>query len=300
MLRDLFCGITTFRCSDYQEEAAFYIALIGWRLRSDDGRQAVLDIGDWGSAIFKESPEPRSVVVTNFCFVIEPWNAKAVESVLRKRGLKPIAENDGKEFESLHVKDSDGWDLQISNGNGFTKTRKAATEAKLAAPKPFASTGWKAVWSDHLSFQVTNYKERVSFYSNLLGWKVTYDEGSHTKLMIGEIGDIIIRGGNPNDPNFRSGSAATERSARLDHISFGISPWNTDGVKQELEKRGLEAKVDTSTEDDIHGAAFKSYHTTTPNGYNRQVSYITHDRRLTLRTPSNRKVWVAVVRSACS
>ena len=31
--------------------------------------------------------------------------------------------------------------------------------------------------------------------------------------------------------------------------SFGISPWDTDGVKAALEERGLEAEVDTSTND---------------------------------------------------
>ena len=270
----------TFEMPDYRKEAAFYVALMGWRLRSDDGRQAVLDIGDSGSAIFKESPKQQSVMVTSFCFVIEPWNAKMVESELRKRGLKPVAENDGKGFESFHVKDPDGWDLQISNRNGFTKARKDAAAANLAARTPFASTGWKTVWIDHLSFQVTNYKESASFYSNLLGWKETYDEGSQHELMIGDVGDIILRGGNPNDPNFRNVSA--ERRAKLDHISFGISPWDTDGVQAELNKRGLKAKVDTSTNEDIHVAAYKSYHTTTPNGYNLQISYVTHDHRLTL------------------
>jgi hypothetical protein len=87
---------------------------------------------------------------------------------------------------------------------------------------------------------------------------------------------------NPNDPNFRNGNAAAAGSAMVDHISFGISPWDTDGVKAELEKRGLRAEVDTSTKDDIHVAAYKSYHTTTPNGYNLQISYVTHDHRLTL------------------
>src|SRR5262245_49738541 len=32
----------TFQVADYQKEAAFYIALMGWKLRSDDGKQAVL------------------------------------------------------------------------------------------------------------------------------------------------------------------------------------------------------------------------------------------------------------------
>src|SRR5437016_5535698 len=83
----------TFRVADYQKEAAFYVALMGWTLRSDDGKQAVLDIGDWGSAIFRQAPAeafesggarggrggPVHAVVDSFCVGIEPWNAKSVE-----------------------------------------------------------------------------------------------------------------------------------------------------------------------------------------------------------------------------
>src|SRR5215471_11331877 len=45
----------TFRAADYRKEAAFYIALMGWKLRRDDGKQATLDMGDWGSAIVKQA-----------------------------------------------------------------------------------------------------------------------------------------------------------------------------------------------------------------------------------------------------
>jgi catechol 2,3-dioxygenase-like lactoylglutathione lyase family enzyme len=269
----------TFQMPDYRKEAAFYIALMGWKLRSDDGKQAVLDIGEWGSAIFRQAPGQRSAVVESFCFVIEPWNAATVAAELRRRGLTPVAENDGKGFESFHVKDADGWDLQISNGNGLAKARKTPANATLSAAAPFEATGWKTVWLDHLSFGAANYKESASFYTNLLGWKETYDEGSQHELLIGEVGDIIIRGGNPNDPNFGKGG---RRGGRIDHISYGISPWDTDRVKAELEKRGLRARIDTSTRDDIHVAAFKSYHTTTPNGYDLQISYVTHENRLAL------------------
>src|SRR5207237_1199855 len=97
------------------------------------------------------------------------------------------------------------------------------------APAPFASTGWKTVWLDHLSFGASNYKESASFYSNLLGWKPTYDEGSQHELMIGEIGDIIIRGGNVLSGSFGPGAGrgggGGARQARIDHISFGIQPW---------------------------------------------------------------------------
>src|SRR5204863_8977190 len=117
--------------------------------------------------------------------------------------------------------------------------------------------------------------------TNVLGWKETYDEGSQNECMIADIGDIIIRGGNPLDPAF---GQSTRRGGvgRVDHISFGIQPWDTDGVKEHLEKRGLRAQIDTSTGDEIHVAAFKSYHTATPNGYNLQISYVTHDTRLAL------------------
>ena len=295
----------TFQAADYQKEAAFYIALMGWTLRSDDGKQAVLDTGTWGSAIFKKAPAtaaaaeapmagsgrgnaPSRVSVTSFGFVIDKWNAAMVEAELKKRGLAPVADNDGKGFESFHVKDPDGFDLQISNGNGLSKSRKIASAAKLAVAAPFESTGWKTVWLDHFSFSVTNYEETASFYSNLLGWTSTYDEGSQNELLIGDVGNIIIRGGNPLDPNYRKGT----NGVRIDHISFGIAPWDTDGVKAELEKRGLRAQIDTSSKhqapdgtwvaDDIHTAQFKSYHTQTPNGYNLQISYVTHDNRLAL------------------
>ena len=290
----------TFHVADYQKEAAFYIALMGWTLRHDDGKRAILDIGNWGSVIFQQvpvssfpapAPAPRGqgrpgfqrapvhAVVTSFCFDIEPWDAKTVASELRKRGLTPVADNGPGGFESFHVKDPDGFDLQISNGNGLTKQRRTApAHAKLAAKEPFAPTGWHTVWLDHLSFGVSNYKKSVSFYTNLMGWKPTYDEGSQNECEIGDVGDIIIRGGNPLDPNY----AKAPRRVGLDHISFGIQPWDTDGVKAALEKRGLTARVDTSTGDDIHVAAFKSYHTTTPNGFDLQISYVTHDTRFAL------------------
>ena len=298
----------TVQVADYQKEAAFYNALMGWTLRSDDGLQAVMDIGNWGSVILRTAAPgtfPDSIgrgggaggargqshaLVDSFCFGIANWDAKKVEAELKKRGLTPVADNDGKGFESFHVKDPDGFDLQISNG-GRMKSRAVASNAKLAAAAPFASTGWKTVWLDHFSFSVTNYKESASFYCNLLGWKPTYDEGSQNECMIGDVGDIIIRGGNVLTADFgrggRGGGAGTQpttRRARIDHISFGISPWDTDGVKAELEKRSLRARIDTSTDDEIHVAAYKSYHTTTPNGFDLQISAVNHDTRLTLPT----------------
>jgi catechol 2,3-dioxygenase-like lactoylglutathione lyase family enzyme len=287
----------TFRVADVEKEAAFYTALMGWTLRSVTDTEAVLDVGDWGTVVFKKGAPGTRTAVESFCFAIDQWSAPKVEAALRQRGLDPVADNDGKGFESFHLKDPDGFDLQISNNSGFAKGRPAKTAATLSAPAPFEPTGWQSVWLDHISFSVTNYKESTSFYTNLLGWTTTYDEGSQIECLIGDVGDIVIRGGNPLDPNFgrgggRAGSGAAARSARIDHISFGIRPWDTDGVKAELEKRGLRAQIDTSSRhqtpdgtwvpDEIHTAAFKSYHTQTPNGFNLQISYVTRDNRLAL------------------
>ncbi len=63
-------------------------ALLGWKLLSDDGKQAVLDIGSQGSAIFKAAPpEQKAVLVDGFAFAIEPWNTRTIEAELRKRNL---------------------------------------------------------------------------------------------------------------------------------------------------------------------------------------------------------------------
>jgi catechol 2,3-dioxygenase-like lactoylglutathione lyase family enzyme len=288
----------SFRVAEPRKEAAFYAALMGWRIRSDDGTRVVMDMGDWGTVIFRQAPaesfaapvqangaparrEPVRAVVEGYGFAIEPWNARTVERELLKRGLNPVADNDREGFESFHVKDPDGFDLQIGNGRGYLAARnKSRANAASTVAAPFESTGWQTVWLDHLSFNVANYKASVSFYVNLLGWGPTYDEGSQNELMIGDVGDIIIRGGNPLDPGFAQ--APNARAGQVDHISFGISPWDTDGVKAALEQRGLNVRIDTSDGSEIHVAQYKSYHTTTPNGYDLQISYNTHDTRLNL------------------
>ena len=279
--------------ADYPKEAAFYATLMNWKIRSDDGKEAVLDIGDWGGLVLRggyQAPAggdaapaggrgaapggaprpPRLAVFDSFCWGIEPWDAKKVEAALNARGLSPVADNHG-DFQSFHVKDPGGFDLQISNGSRRNR-RQGAANGKMSAPPPFEATNWKTVWLDHLSFEVPNYKESVAFYQALLGWKPGPDEGSQSQVQIGEIGDAIIRRGGG-----RGGGAP--RTAGIGHIAFGITPFDPDQVKAELEKRGLSARMDTGGRGDIHTASYKSYHTTTPNGYDLQISATTRSNR---------------------
>ena len=311
----------TMQVADYQKEAAYYAALMNWKVRSDDGKQAVLDIGDWGAVIIRGGYEPppaptptatptptpaaagdagaaaagrgggrgggggrgtpRLAVWDSFCWGIEPWDAKKVEAELKKRGLNPVADNDPKQdFQSFRIKDPNGFDLRISNGNRKNRRQKPAS-AKLAVPAPFEATNWKTVWLDHLSFECTDYKEAVAFYDALLGWKPGTDEGSQNQVQIGDIGDAIIRrgggggrGGGATDP-----AAPVVRRAGLGHIAFGIQPWDADAVKAELDKRGLSGRPDTGGNGDIHTAKYQSYHTATPNGFDLQISVVTKATR---------------------
>jgi catechol 2,3-dioxygenase-like lactoylglutathione lyase family enzyme len=224
----------------------------------------------------------------SFCWGITPWDTKKVEAELKKRGLTPIADHDAKNgFESFHVKDPGGFDLQISNGNSKNRRQKPAA-GSVSVPAPFDSTAWKTVWLDHISFEVADYKASAAFYIALLGWKSGTDEGSQNQVQIGDVGDAIIRGGNALDPNFGRGRAGADgtpgpvvppRATGIGHISFGITPFDPDDVKAELTKRGLNGREDTGATGDIHTAKYKSYHTTTPSGFDLQISNVSRETR---------------------
>jgi catechol 2,3-dioxygenase-like lactoylglutathione lyase family enzyme len=307
----------TMQAADPKREAAYYATLMNWKVRSDDGTTIVMDIGDdVGSVIIRggyQAPPPppappvadtaagrgggragarapRNVVWDSCCWGIDQWDAKKVEAELRKRGLNPIAENDGKGFESFRVMDPGGFAVLISNGK---RRRQGAATGVLPAPAPFEPTNWKTVWLDHISFQCPNYKESTAFYQALLGWKPKGDEGSQNECEIGDVGNIIIRGGGPggrgggsgaggargDSTGGRGGGAPARRVASIDHIAFGIQPWDADQVKAELDKRGLTGRADTGGSGDIHTAPYKSYHTTTPNGFDLQISNATRAGR---------------------
>jgi len=327
--------------TDPEREAAFYAALMGWKVRSNDGKEISMDIGDWGGVKIRGGyvprpggrggggrgagrggagadsagggrggragfgggrgdstgrgggnvdpsrmapcTTPRTELVANggtvwdgFCWGIEPWDTNKVEAALKTRGLNPVADHTGNDFRSFHVKDPDGMDVQISNGNKRNRRRTPAN-GKLNVPLPFEPTNWKTMYLDHISFSVTSYKETVAFYEALLGWKGLGDEGSQNETEINpEIGGLLIRGGNATNPSFQM---PAERRAVMNHISFGITPFDPDAVAAELCKRGLQARVDTGAiasspdrEKDIHTASYKSFHTRTPNNYDLQIS----------------------------
>lgn len=152
-----------------------------------------------------------------------------------------------------------------------------AAAAGLAQPAP-ARAPWKTVHLDHISYAVSDYKRSAAFYSNLMGWEIASDNGTNqATLKIGEVGEIIIRNAR-TAAAAPTGSAASARPAPesrgdrppvtgvINHISWGITPWDTDGVKAELERRGLNPRPD------MQGNDFKSWHVLDPDGWDLQIS----------------------------
>ena len=174
----------------------------------------------------------------------------------------------------------------------------AAAQPKPPIPQAFEPTGWKTVWLDHISFQVSDYRRSAAFYRDLMGWTIRNDNGtSQATMNINGIGGIIVRNGRAPNPQAAAGAAqpaaggaaappaSAQGSGRgnrppltgvINHISWGVQPWDTDKVKAELEKRGLNPRPD------MVGDNFKSYHVLDPDGWDLQISNQTKESRETV------------------
>jgi catechol 2,3-dioxygenase-like lactoylglutathione lyase family enzyme len=150
----------------------------------------------------------------------------------------------------------------------------SAQSKPAAAAAPAASAGkapWKTVHLDHISYAVSDYKKSVAFYTDLMGWEVKNDAGNQATLSIGNIGEIIIRNSRRPAESGTNGQA-TARGDRppltgvINHISWGIEPWNTESVEAELKRRGLTPRPDMVGDD------FKSFHVLDPDGWDLQIS----------------------------
>ena len=252
-----------YQCTDYRKAAAFYATLMGWKVRSDDGKQAVLDMGENSGGIIirgglvKPAPAaitdaglgvnrpPVNAVFDGYAWGIDPWDTDKVKAELEKRGLKPVADHAGSDYKSFRIKDPDGFDLAVTNGNKANR-RKTPANAKLPAPAPFEPTGWNTLYLDHISFEVPDFRRSAAFYQALLGWTMRTGNGTQASAQIGEIGGAIIRGNAAARAAARGGDApaaaaapASGVTAAIGHISFGIENWDTERVRAELKKRDV-------------------------------------------------------------
>jgi catechol 2,3-dioxygenase-like lactoylglutathione lyase family enzyme len=170
---------------------------------------------------------------------------------------------------------------------GAAAAAQTAAATKAPIPRAFEPTGWKTVWLDHISYAVSDYRRSTAFYRDLMGWEIRNDNGTNQcTLKIGDAGGIIIR--NRREPAANTQPAASAQPAGngqggqasrppitgvINHISWGVQPWDTEKVKAELEKRGLKPRPD------MVGENFKSWHVTDPDGWDLQISNQTKDSR---------------------
>ncbi len=102
----------SYQAKDYARTRDFYADLLGMTVSHDDGKQAYLAFGDQGSWLLPRNARPGATppLVDHVAYTIDNWSTDRVGEELTKRGLDPRPDTDN----SFHVKDPDGFDLQIS------------------------------------------------------------------------------------------------------------------------------------------------------------------------------------------
>jgi catechol 2,3-dioxygenase-like lactoylglutathione lyase family enzyme len=103
----------SYQVSDYAKTRDFYADLLGMKVVADTGTQCRLIIGDTNTYVIpRKTPEgntpPR---IDHIAYTIESWDKNAVKAELERRGLDPRPDTEN----SFHVRDPDGFDLQISS-----------------------------------------------------------------------------------------------------------------------------------------------------------------------------------------
>jgi len=291
-----------YQCVDYKKAAAFYATLMGWKVRSDDGKQALLDIGENSGGIIIRgglttappaaitdaglgvNRPPVQAVFDGFAWGIEPWDTDKVKAELVKRGLNPVADHHGSDYRSLRVKDPDGFDLAITNGTKALR-RKTPANGKLPAAAPFEPTGWNTLYLDHISFEVPDFRRSAAFYQALLGWTVRLGNGNQASVQIGDVAGAIIRGNAATRAAARGGDSASGSApapaprpangvtATIGHISFGIVNGDTERVRAELKKRDVvyvNREGQREPRPDMTGT-LESFHVPDPMGWDLQI-----------------------------
>ncbi len=147
-----------------------------------------------------------------------------------------------------------------------THSLSSATPAAAATVPRSAAPLGKTASLDHISFAVTDYGRSRDFYADLMGWEVLMDDGERqARLAIGEVGDIIIR--NNRQPMSQSRPNRPPLTGVINHISWRIENFDTDEVREELERRGLNPRRDRGG-----GGDYDSYHVLDPDGWDLQIA----------------------------
>jgi catechol 2,3-dioxygenase-like lactoylglutathione lyase family enzyme len=102
----------SYQVADYARTRDFYADLFGLKVVADTGKQCCLVLNDSNTFIIPRNapPEVTPPRIDHIAYTIAAWDKNAVRVELERRGLQPSPDTDN----SFHVKDPNGFDLQIS------------------------------------------------------------------------------------------------------------------------------------------------------------------------------------------
>jgi len=99
--------------ADYARTRDFYADLLGMTVSEDTGTQCYLGFGDTLLTARKSRQPDGKPFVDHICYTLDNWDADGVEAELTRRGLEPRSDMGGG-AKSFHVKDPDGYNLQLA------------------------------------------------------------------------------------------------------------------------------------------------------------------------------------------
>ncbi len=102
----------SYQVADYGKTRDFYADLLGMKASHDDGKQAYLSFGDHGTWLLpRNARQPGTAPkVDHIAYTIEDWDKDKVKAELDRRKLDAREDTEN----SFHIKDPDGFDVQIS------------------------------------------------------------------------------------------------------------------------------------------------------------------------------------------
>jgi len=99
----------SYQVADYARTRDFYADLLGMKVVHDNGKECYLVFGDTHLIPRHGRSAGATPRIDHVAYTIENWDRKAVEAELKRRRLNPRPD----EETSFHIKDPDGFDLQI-------------------------------------------------------------------------------------------------------------------------------------------------------------------------------------------
>ena len=118
---------------------------------------------------------------------------------------------------------------QLIQSLSIAAAAAAVPTTVIGAAAPTATGKLEAGYVNHISYSCNDYKKVRDFYADLLGMKVTEDDGMQCRLVFGN--NILI-------PRNRANGGA----AKVDHIAYTVINWDAekDAFEAQLKRRNLQ------------------------------------------------------------